>query len=182
MNFAAQQQHFYMKSVIARRAFPLMLALLAPLLAGSGCSTSRSLQPANSRPFQFQTDTFAYANGLVWEYYYDEKGQWRHRKNELDPDYTHHCFVVARSARQFFQHAQFDSSLPVADEEVYCKLIKEVLSRDPSENSADTHRVVIPGYANLRSFSEAHEQTLKDTCGGAWQSYFRTVRALPGII
>jgi hypothetical protein len=38
----------------------------------------------------------------------------------------------------------------------------------PSED-----RIVIPGYANLRQFSEVEEALLKKEAGGAWQSYFQ---------
>ncbi|MCU0786952.1 MAG: hypothetical protein MUC91_01985 [Verrucomicrobia bacterium] len=145
-----------------------MMALLL-----SACATKRSALPANARPFQFETDTFAYANELVWEYYYDENGRWRHRKNLEEPDYTHHCFVVARSARQFFQHARFDPLQPKTDDDSYRRLIREVISRDPADDTADQDRVVIPGYPDLRSFSEAKEELLKATCGGIWQSYFQ---------
>jgi len=31
---------------------------------------------------------------------------------------------------------------------------------------------VIPGYAGLRGFSDAHEPLLKAECGAAWESYF----------
>jgi hypothetical protein len=148
-----------------------LVLLVGVLLLLAACSTRRPAQAANARPFQFQTDTFAYANELVWEYYYDEAGRWQHRKNEEEPDYTHHCFVVARSARQFFQHAQFDASLPKSDDESYLRLIREVVSRDPAESTAETERILIPGYPDLRSFSEAKEELLKETCGGAWQSY-----------
>jgi hypothetical protein len=34
-------------------------------------------------------------------------------------------------------------------------------------------KIEIPGYPDLRSFSRAHEQLLKDNCGGAWHSYFQ---------
>lgn len=149
-------------------------ALLFTLLVGlSACSSRRSVQPANSRPFAFETDTFAYANELVWIYYYDDEGEWKHSANEPKPDYTHHCYVVARSARQFFQYADFDASLPKTDHESYHHLIKQVIARDPSRDSESDDRVVIPGYADLREFSTAHEQLLKDTCGKASQSYFQ---------
>lgn len=151
----------------------LVVALLGILLFLSACSTPRTLQPANSRPFQFETDTFAYANELVWEYYYDEDGDWTHQKNETEQDYTHHCFVVARSTRQFFQHARFDASLPAVEEEAYRQLIRQTIGLDPAASDVNSNRVVIPGYADLRSFSTSNEQVLKETCGGAWQSYFQ---------
>jgi len=154
-------------------ARPICALALLSLLLLSACSTTRSLEPANCRPFHFETDTFAYANELIWEYYYDEDGKWRHQRNESDPDYTHHCFVVARSARQFFQHARFDASLPQVEKETYRALIKKILLRDPSKDLPDSARVVIPGYPDLRSFSAAWEELLKATCGAAIQSYFQ---------
>lgn len=155
------------------REIALRVGLFCVLLLLSACSTTRPTHPANTRPFCFDTDTFAYANELVWDYYYDKDGKWQHRKNEPEPDYTHRCFVVARSARQFFQHARFDASLPAVDEKTYRQLIKATISRDPARDAPDPNRVVIPGYADLRSFSAAHEQLLKETCGSAWQSYFQ---------
>jgi len=174
MNFASQPPGLSAHCRIpwlARTLIGLELVGLVMLL--SACSTTRPLQPANSRPFDFETDTFAYANELVWEYYYDEEGQWQHRRNKEEPDYTHHCFVVTRSTRQFFQHADFDASLPRVDESGYRQLIQETLSLDPGRDVSDSGRVVIPGYADLRSFSAAQEEILKGTCGGAWQSYFQ---------
>lgn len=126
-----------------------------------------------SRPFNFQTDTFAYANELVWEYHFDANGKWVHHRREPEPDYTHHCFVVARSARQFFENAKFDPTLPAASAETYRRLIHRVVSIDPSHPLPDSKKIVIPGYANLREFSAAQENLLKSECGGAWESYFQ---------
>src|SRR5690349_19635037 len=67
-----------------------------------------------SRPFDFQRDTFSYGNDLVWDYHFDANGKWVHERHEPPSDYTHHCFVVARSARQFFENATFDTNRPVA--------------------------------------------------------------------
>jgi hypothetical protein len=126
-----------------------------------------------ARPFDFQKDTFAYANELVWEYHFDADGKWVHERREPQPDYTHHCFVVARSARQFFENATFDPAQPVASEETYRRLIRRVVSVDPSHPLAESKKIVIPGYADLRDFSASQEKLLKAECGGAWQSYFQ---------
>ncbi len=147
----------------------LLCALLLALLCG--CATPRPF--VGSRPFDFQKDTFAYPNELVWEYHFDPKGKWVHQRREPPPDYTHHCFVVARSARQFFQNAKFDASLPVTDDATYRRRIRAVVAADPARPVPDDKRIVIPGYADLRSFSEAHEALLKRECGGAWHSYFQ---------
>ena len=145
------------------------------------CATALALLPGcaggqqfiGTRPFDFQKDTFAYANELTWVYHYDAKGKWVHERREPRPDYHQHCFVVTRSARQFFQNAEFDPTQPIASEETYCQLIRRVVSIDPDHPLPDSKKVVIPGYGDLREFSAAQEKLLKAECGGAWQSYFQ---------
>jgi hypothetical protein len=148
------------------------LALAALLLCG--CATTQNKPASNSRAFIWKQDTFAYANELVWIYNFDPgTGKTSHSRREPAPTYSHHCFVVARSALQFFYHARFDPSLPVAAPEIYRKLIDKVVSRRPVKEWADSEKVVIPGYSNLFTFSQAQGSILKQECGGAWQSYFQ---------
>ena len=128
---------------------------------------------SGSRRFSFEQDTFAYANELVWEYHFDDDGKWVHRSREPKSDYTHHCFVVARSAKQFFRNARFDPALPKADSATCRILIRKVVSTSPRKALPDEKKIVIPGYANLRAFSQEQEGHLKALCGGAWQSYFQ---------
>ncbi len=128
----------------------LTAVLLLPIFCG--CATHRPLRESSARPFNFQTDTFAFPNQLLWEYDYD-------------------CVVLARSARQFFENARFDVGLPVADETTYRKLIRQVVNTNPRDRLPPGQRIVIPGYTNLRAFSEAREPLLKAECGSAWQSY-----------
>lgn len=152
----------------------LGLAALALLLVLCGCACSSSKEASFTRPFIFGEDTFAYRNDLVWVYYRDPvSGEFRHKNREPKPDYTHHCFPVARSARQFFQHARFDPAQPVADEATYRKLIGRVVSTSPRTLLPEGERIIIPGYKNLFAFSRAQERLLKEECGGAWQSYFQ---------
>jgi hypothetical protein len=145
--------------------FSFLLALLL-----GGCAT-REIRPANNRAFSFAEDGFAFANELAWEYSFDARGNWHATKRAPKPDYSLHCFVVARSARQFFQYARFEPSQPKANEAAYRRLVRAVVAKNPRRDGADSERVVIPGYANLREFSAAHERILKEECGGAWQSY-----------
>ena len=98
-------------------------------------------------------------------------GRWVSHKRDPKPNYWLHCFVVVRSARQFFENARFEPGQPVADEDTYRRLIRKVVSVSPRHRLPDAERIVIPGYANLRAFSQAHEASLKKECGGAWQSY-----------
>ena len=124
------------------------------------------------RRFEFDRDTFAFANELVWEYQFDTASQKMiSRKNNPPPTYAHRCFVMVRSARQFFNHARFDASLPVADEKTYRSIVREVVSRSPRKVSTEEKRVVVPGYDSLRAFSQARPALMKANCGGAWQSY-----------
>lgn len=129
--------------------------------------------PAPARAFDFQKDTFSFANELTWDYHYDSNGHWTSHKRSPKPDYTLHCFVLARSARQFFDHARFDPNQPVADEKTYRRLIRRVVWISPRKRLPELQKIVIPGYADLRSFSAAHEKLLKAQCGSAWQSYFQ---------
>jgi len=144
---------------------------LAGLLL-AGCATAPPPLP-DSRHFNFEQDTFAYGNDLVWEYYFDEHGKWTHRLREPKSEYTHHCFVVARSAKQFFQNARFDPALPKADSATYRSRIREVVSASARKRLPEAKKIVLPGYANLREFSREQEGFLKAQCGGAWQSYFQ---------
>lgn len=145
--------------------------LAATFLLFAGCA---SRQPyVGTRPFDFETDSFAYANQLVWEYHFDENGKWVHHHREPPADYTRHCFVVARSARQFFENARFDATQPVTTDAKYRRLIDRVVSIDPEHPLPDDKKIVIPGYANLRDFSAAHEKLLKSECGSWLQSYFQ---------
>ena len=104
----------------------LWFACLFLLLVAAGCCSSRPEPASSRRPFNFQTDTLAFPNELVWEYGYDENGKWGGHPRTPAPEYFHHCFVVARAAKQFLEHARFDTNLPVADTNTYRKLIHRV--------------------------------------------------------
>jgi hypothetical protein len=139
---------------------------LAPcLLACAACvSVQPSLEPANNRPFHFERDTLAFENEVSAQ----RKG------SEGEDDYTLHCFVLTRSARQFFQFARFDGNAPAVDDEAYRKLIQAVIAHDPSEPTPPrAERIVIPGYWNLYSFSKAREELLKNELGSAVQSFMQ---------
>jgi hypothetical protein len=148
------------------------LLLLLVLALASGCASSSN--HSFSRPFAFGEDTFSYANELVWEYDFDDvTGATTHRKRVPPPTYTHHCFVVARAAKQFFQNARFDPSQPKADEKTYRALVRRIVSITPRKVLDEDRRIVVPGYTNLFSFSRDWEHVLKAECGGAWRSYFQ---------
>ena len=124
------------------------------------------------RRFDFDRDTLAFANELVWEYHFDEaSGATTARRRVPPPDYALRCFVLVRAARLFLYHARFDPAAEPASDEVYRRLVRAVLGRDPRRLSEPAARVVIPGFAGLREMSVAREALLKTVCGGAWRSY-----------
>ena len=126
-----------------------------------------------ARRFQFERDTFAFAHELVWKYRFDPvTGAMTTYKADPPPTYYHRCFVLVRATRQFFHHARFAPELPAVDAETYRKIIRKIISRNPRQACAESDRILIPGYAGLRSFSQAHEPLLKAECGAAWESYF----------
>ena len=140
------------------------------------------------RAFDFHRATFAFANETKWRYSEDPVTCRQVSTPRVpEPDYTLHCFAMARAARQFWWHARFEPSLPAPDEATCRRLAREVVSRSmpatcsrrpDRSNAADgacksPARVLIPGYAGLRAFSAAWETLLKAECGGAWRSYFQ---------
>jgi hypothetical protein len=164
-------RHFVRNCPFARSLRLTVVSTL--LLLAVGCASRRD-PDTFVRPFDFSRDTFAYSNELFWVYKMDPAtGKTTHEWREPPPTYAQHCFVMARSARQFFQHARFDESLPRADEATYRKLIREVVSRDPRHELGATNKVVIPGFNSLHEFSAAYEALLKAECGSMWQSYFQ---------
>ena len=150
-----------------------LLGLVIFLSLASGCATRDLHTTVPSRPFSFAADTFAFPNELVWVYFHDANGKWTANKREPRPDYCQHCFVVARTARQFFYAARFDTNLPVADEATYRRLVRKVVDTNPRKLRPPKDRIVIPGYPDLRTFSTAQERLLKSECGAAWESYFQ---------
>ena len=128
--------------------------------------------PPTTPRFRFERDTFAYANELVWEYRLDSRsGRMQTFRCDPPPRYAHRCFVLVRTARQFFYHARFSPVLPKAVAADYRRLIRAVVARSPRGPSREEERLVVPSYAGLREFSQAEESLLKAECGGAWQSY-----------
>ncbi len=122
--------------------------------------------------FSFESDTFAFANELLWTYRFDPvTGEATTVRNIPPPQYAHRCFVMVRSARQFFLHARFQPGKPPPGAEAGRRLIRQVVGRSPSQPSEEGEKIAIPGYDSLRSFSRAQEALLKAECGGAWQSY-----------
>lgn len=150
------------------RVFRLLVVVLGiGLLAG--CASRRVV---DGRPFRFPADTLSFTNETEWVYVRDPvTGEQRHSPKEPSPAYTLRCFVLARTAKQFHAHAAFRPDLPAVDAAEYRRLIRAVLTRSPRRRSEPAERVVVPGFADLNSFSAAWTEPLQEEAGGAWQSY-----------
>src|SRR5439155_4269723 len=107
-------------------------------------ASQRHLDTPSNRPFNFQTDTFAFPNELTWTYEYDAQGKWTTHTRKPKPGYSQHCFVIARSTRQFYLNARFDAGQPVADPATYRRLIKRVVSSSPRKGWPDPEKIVVP--------------------------------------
>src|SRR5512141_3222545 len=131
-----------------------------------------ALAQAPDREFDFEKDSFAFANELVWRYEFDSaSGAMRVSRSDPPPVYWHRCFVMVRAARQFFYHARFDPPAGRQSPDEYRALIRQVIARTPRQRSTEAQQVVFRGYASLREFSRSNEQLLKEECGAAWESY-----------
>ena len=122
--------------------------------------------------FEFERDTFAFPNELVWEYHFDEAtGTTTAARRVPAPDYVHRCFVLVRAARQFLYHARFAPAARRAGDDTYDRLVRAVLARSPRRSSGAGDPIEIPGFAGLRELSAARPELLKRRCGGSWRSY-----------
>ena len=132
-----------------------------------------NIQETGAGRFEFERDSFAFPNELVWEYRVDAAtGKQTLSTRQPPPDYAHRCFALARVVRQFFYHARFAADQPLTTETIYRERVQAVIARHPRRPCAAGDQIVFPGFAGLREFSRAHEKLLKFECGGAWRSYF----------
>lgn len=145
-----------------------------PALLAGACASS---PPVESRPqaerFRFPEDSFAYVNELVWSYSFDEDGRLQSVGRETPTEFGQRCAVMVRAARQFHVHARFAPERPRVARDAYAELIDRVLGRDPRRKRPADERIVIPGFANVRAFSRAHEDLFKRAVGGPWRSYLQ---------
>lgn len=171
MAFFCQASQETMKPYLLR-CLGTALAGLLLLLAG-GCAGQRLHEPQNERAFDFKRDTFSYNNELGWVYQnHPVTGERITQRTQPRPEFSQRCFAVSRMARQFYQYAQFAPDRARVSEKNYQEIISSVMSRSPEQYRREG-KVLVPGYADLRSFSQAHETLLKTASGSALRSYFK---------
>jgi hypothetical protein len=138
--------------------FLLFLALLSPALC--------------ARDFDLRRDTFAFSNDTVFAYGVDEAGKLHISLREKPAEFSHRCFVLARGVMQFRKFARFDPAQPKATREDYRRLVRRIF-RIPVWSRGPRERIVVPGFADLHSFSRAYEGLLKENLGNWFPTYVR---------
>jgi len=148
-------------------------ALLISLLVRTALPAYEPPVPA-PRPFQYDTDTFSFANETVWNYVNGSVQSESSRPSAQKRDYTRRCFVVTRAAVQFWKFARFDPKAAPLPRDQWAARIREVTERSvwlpalPGEE-----RTVFPGYANLREISAVDPALFQANIGFGWPVYFR---------
>ena len=139
----------------------LALGVAAITILATACRSAPTAPPPSHTAevavprFSFDRDTFAFPNDI------------RAFAPEREDLYANYCFVLARGMRQFFLFARFDPTAARLDHRGYVDVTRQVVARMPWRApipSAD--RVVIPGYADLRTFSSAEASAVKEGLGG----------------
>jgi hypothetical protein len=80
--------------------------------------------------------------------------------------------VLSRAVLQFHQFARFEVKAPRLSREEYGRRIRAIC-RIPVWSRGPAERIVIPGYADLHSFSAAYEGLLKANLGNWLPTYLR---------
>jgi hypothetical protein len=134
------------------------ISLLVTACAGRAPSAPASVE---GRRFELERDAFAFSN-LV-----------RAQRPGWNDDFANYCLIMARVAGQFYRFARFAPDRPAVTLGEYERLVRQVLDRPLwAPPTSEPDRVVIPGYADLRGFSAAHETLLKATFGSNVLSMF----------
>jgi hypothetical protein len=137
----------------------------------TGCASVRPTAGAG-RPFDFQRDTFSYANELVFDCQ-DGVHTANTNSSSHEHSYTRRCFIMAAGVIQFWKHARFDPQAPTVSKTELARRVRQV--RDlaawwPSEPPGK--RVLFPGFTSLHDLSVREGRLLRANMGAGWTTYF----------
>jgi len=139
------------------------------ILLASLCGSVASSRPADG--FDFKRDTLSFANWTVFTY---ENGHIVSHKNQFGQHYSRRCFVMTRTAEQFYKFARFEPSAPKLDDNELRKRIRGITRKSPWHDPLPPEkRIVIPGYRNLRELSAANTPLMQRNIGLGWVVYLR---------
>ena len=127
--------------------------------------------------FDFDRDTFAFANQTVFEYHEGHASLRKPSAVKRDA-YNRHCFVLCRTAMQFNKFARFDpASAPLDDVSLAARIRAVTHQAAWAAPLPEDQRIVFPGYKNLREMSKARRELVQKSIGHGWPSYFRISNA-----
>lgn len=148
-----------------------LLIAFSLLAIAAGCTAVKPTAGAG-RPFDFQRDTFAYANELVFHNPDDPHAAETNSPNR-EHSYTRRCFIMAAGVVQFWKHARFEpQATPVSPNELARRIrqVRDLATWWPSE--PPEKRVVFPGFAGLHDLSAREGRLLRANMGAGWTTYF----------
>ena len=147
-------------------------------LAGVGALTGAALfsmiaASAAEPQFDFDRDTFAFANQTVFEYH-EGHASLRKPSTVKRDAYNRHCFVMCRTAMQFKKFARFDPHSAPLDDTTLAARIRAVTHEAAWTGPLpEDQRIVFPGYQDLKEMSKARREIVQKNIGHGWPSYFR---------
>ena len=131
---------------------------------------------AQARSFRFDRDTLSFTNMTVFEYRGGHHVPSARREDPAEKKrrYTRRCFIMSRTALQFYKFARFaPDQKPPGDQELAHRL-RVVCHMNPwKPELSEKERIVIPGYASLRDLSKSRALVLQQNIGLGWPTYVR---------
>jgi len=129
---------------------------------------------ATPRTFCLRNDVFAFPNETIW-HHENGRAQWeRAQKGKTGGErYMKRCFVLTRSASQFWRFANFAPDQPRPSTAELARQIRAVVAQPIWKAQRNPTRITIGGFANLRDASAAEPDVFRTNLGGWRQSYFR---------
>jgi hypothetical protein len=126
------------------------------------------------RGFVFNRDTLAFDNETALEYH-DGHASPRPRTPGAHPKrFTQHCFVMSRTVVQFRKFVRFEPRMSALGDKELAARIRRITSIPPwTAAFAARDRIVMPGYSDLRSLSQARPGIVQPNIGLGWPTYFR---------
>ena len=126
------------------------------------------------RAFDFKRDTFSFDNETALEYHNGHASPRKRTPGQQPKRFTQHCFVMSRTVMQFRKFVRFEPSSPALDDKELTKRVRKITRIPPwTPAMAKEDRVVMPGYSDLRSLSQARPEILQQNIGLGWPTYFR---------
>ena len=161
-------------AVSKARGCVVLRALGCAVLLCLGAAAAGAHGVVPGPPFNFDTDTFAFANQTFYVYPHGYAEKRVLKPGEKPPAFTLHCFAMSRSTEQFRNFARFDPTLPPPDDATLARLVRQVTRHAPWRNPLPpAERIVIPGYPNLRALSTARPLIVQKNIGLGWTAYAR---------